>query len=111
MLLAHPCEQDRARLHPFFPSVMYHVLSLPKRPNPQSSGLRVSVVYICKGPVASSSSLVFPLSARCSEVCRALVWVGFMCCSLGNQGLSGSNSGFLLHLVRFLVVHYNKCVS
>lgn len=33
-----------------------------------------------------------------------------MCyCGLGNQGLSRSNSGFILHLVRFLVVCHDKC--
>lgn len=32
-----------------------------------------------------------------------------MCGCLGNQGLSRSNSGFILHLVRCLVGHHDKC--
>ena len=35
--------------------------------------------------------------------------VGFICCCLGNQGLSRGNSGFILHLVRFLVGCHDKC--
>lgn len=62
-LPAHPHEQDRARTPSSFPPPAdLFVLSLPRRPDPQSSHLPISAAHSYQELVASSSSLLCSLS-------------------------------------------------
>lgn len=58
----HMSRTGHARLRPFLPLLIYRVLSLPRRPDPQSSRLPISVAHLYQELMVSSFSLLCSLS-------------------------------------------------
>lgn len=61
----HISKTGHTHLHPFFPLLIYHVLFLPRGPDPQSSHLPISAALLYQELMASSFS-----STLC-QVCHA----------------------------------------
>lgn len=99
----HTSRTGHARLHPFLPLLIYLCFLYPGDQIP-----RALISPFLLHTHTRSSWLRPPRSSVLRQVCRAEAGVGLMCCCLGSQGLSRSSSGFILHLVWFLVGHHNK---